>query len=316
MAKKILDTKKATHEEWLQLRSRGIGGSDAGTIMGMNPYSSLITLYSQKLGMSNPPEDNEAMRLGRDLEQYVAMRFTEQTGKAVRNDNFTYCDDEHDFIIANIDRRVVGENAGLECKTSGSFTGYNLAAGEVPSHYYCQCQHYCMVMGWDRCYLAILVLQKGIYVIPIERNDEFIQEMREREIDFWQNYIMKKQIPAPDGSEASIETLKELYPTAQEDTEIDILGLDEMIINYKALSEMVEDYTKRRDAIKAQICADLGSYEVGRGEIYGCSWKNQSKTSVDTNKLKTEYPGIYEKVTKVSEYRVFRTKKYKAKKGA
>ena len=176
---RIMDTKKATHEEWLQARTKGIGGSDAGTLVGMNPYSGPLTLYSRKVGLVNDVEDNEAMRLGRDLEQYVADRFTERTGKRTRNDNYMYADDEYPFLIANIDRRIVGENAALECKTMGSFNGYNLDADEVPASYYCQCQHYMMVMGYDVMYLAILVLQKGLYVIPIERNDAFIAQLRD-----------------------------------------------------------------------------------------------------------------------------------------
>ena len=315
MAKKIADTKKLTHEEWVTLRKSGIGGSDAAAVIGMNPYSSAITVYANKKDLSKEIEDNEAMRQGRDFEAYAAMRYTEKTGKAVRNDNFMYCDDTYDFLIANIDRRIVGENAGLEIKTMSSFNGYNLEGNEIPPQYYVQCQHYIMVMGFDYMDLAVLVYQKGLYVIRIDRNDDFIRDMRQSEVAFWTDSILNNQIPAPDGSDASIETLKELYPTAKADSEIEILGLDEMIEEYKALSDLAKDYKERQEAAKAKICAIMGDYEVGIGDNYGCSWKNQSKETVDTKALKEQYPAIYAKVVKTSDYRVFRTKKFK-KKGA
>ena len=308
MPKKIADTKTMTHEEWLELRKSSIGGSDAGSCVNMNPYSSLISLYADKKGMSKEKEDNESMRLGRDLEAYVAERFCEKTGKKVRNDFYMYADDEYDFLTANIDRRVVGENSGLECKTMGSFAGYNFENGEVPGHYYCQCQHYMMVMGFDRVYLAILVLQRGLYVITIERNDDFIKQMREAEVDFWNNFIRKNVIPAPDGSEASLDTLKQLYPQSREKSEINISGLDQMIKDYKAASELCKEYEEKKAAIQGQICARLGNNEIGIGNDFGCSWKNQSKTSIDTKRLKAERPEIFAQYSKTSEYRVFRTK--------
>lgn len=308
MAKKIADTKTMTHEDWVELRKSSIGGSDAGSCVNVNPYSSLISLYADKKGMSKPIEDNESMRLGRDLEAYVAERFCEKTGKKVRNDFYMYADDEYDFLTANIDRRVVGENAGLECKTMGSFAGYNFENGEVPGHYFCQCQHYMMVMGFDRVYLAVLVLQRGLYVITIERDDDFIKQMRNAEVDFWQNFIQKDVIPAPDGSEASLDTLKQLYPQSHEKTEISIPGLDQMVRDYKAASELCKEYEAKKSAIQGQICAKLGDNEVGIGNDFGCSWKSQSKTSIDTKRLKAERPEIFAQYSKTSEYRVFRTK--------
>ena len=137
MARKIVNTKKISHEDWLNLRKRGIGGSDAGAVIGRNPWSSPITIYSDKLGLSKPKEPTEAMTFGTENEGYVAERFTRDTGKKVKNDNCMYCDNEYDFLIADIDRRVVGENAGLECKCMKYIPeDCNLEAGQVPDQYY------------------------------------------------------------------------------------------------------------------------------------------------------------------------------------
>lgn len=316
MARKIADTKKMTHEEWTNLRKSSIGGSEAAVCVNMNQYSSLLTLYANKKGLSSEKESNEAMRLGTDLEQYVAERFMEKTGKKVRNDYFMYADDDYDFLTANIDRRIVGENAGLECKTMGSFNGYNFEAGEIPSHYFCQCQHYMMVMGFDMVYLAILVLQRGLYVIEVKRDNDFIKQLREAEIGFWTTYIMQDRMPEPDGSDSSLDTLKELYPKEYKDTVITIPGLDRMVTDYKSLKSIADDYGQQAERIKAQICAKLGSNEIGEGIQYGCSWKTQSKTSgYDMKRLQEDYPNInIDKYKKTSEYRVFRTRQMKKEK--
>lgn len=310
MARKLFNTKTATREEWLEQRKHSIGGSEAGTCVNMNSYDSLISLYGRKKGLVKDIPDNEAMRLGRDLEQYVADRFVEATGKKLVNDNFFYLDDEYDFLSANVDRKVVGENAGFEAKTMGSFNGYNIEGGEIPAHYYAQCQHYCMIRGWDCIYIGILVFQRGFYWHKIDRNDDFIRQMRAAEVDFWTNYVEKDEVPEPDGSDASLATLKEFYPNG-EDNEIQIAGLDRMIQEYKAASEREKEAKELKTSIQAQICAKLGNNAYGLGIDYGCSWKNQSKESVDTKRLKAELPKVYEKYAKVSEYRVFRTKKIK-----
>ena len=313
MARKLVNTKEISHEQWLELRKKSLGGSDSGSCVNMNQYVSLIELYSKKKGLVKETEDNEAMRQGRDLEQYVADRFMEATGKKVIKDNFMYLDDDYDFISANFDRKVVGESAGLECKTMSSFNGYNLAAGEIPEHYYAQCQHYCMVMNWTHIYIGILVYQRGFYWHRIERNEDFIKSLREAETAFWTNYIMQDRMPEPDGSESSLDTLKTLYPKGYTDSEITIPGLDRMITDYKSVKAIADDYGRQAERIKGKICQQLGKNEIGIGIQYGCSWKTQSKTSgYDMKQLQADYPNInIDKYKKVSEYRVFRTKQMK-----
>ena len=306
MAKKLINTKEISHEEWLTLRKKSIGGSDAGALVDMNPYQSPISLYADKMGLSKPKESNEAMRLGTDLEDYVARRWMEKTEKKVRQDNFMYQDDEFEFITANIDRDVVGENAGLECKTMSSFAKYDLEGGEVPAMYFAQCQHYMMVRGYNKMYLAILVLQRGLYHFEIERDEEFISQLRDAEVSFWREYIEKNQMPAPDGSDSSMETLKELFPEGG--GECYLPNADEEIGKYRELSDLIKKLRGQQDEIRQRLCKRLGNRAVGTDTKYGCSWKNQKRTSVDSKKLKAEFPEAYEAVKKESEYRVFRTK--------
>ena len=73
-----------SNTEWLRLRKSGIGGSDAGAICGVNPYSSAMKVFRDKTSDVVEELDNEAVRIGHDLEDYVAQRFMEATGLKVR----------------------------------------------------------------------------------------------------------------------------------------------------------------------------------------------------------------------------------------
>ena len=128
-----ISTRGMTREEWLKLRKTGIGGSDAGAICGLNPYSSPVKIYQDKTQEETEEEDNESMRQGRDLEDYVARRFMEETGLKVRRSSQMYRSEEYPFMLANVDRLIVGQDAGLECKTASAFSADKWKDGKIPA---------------------------------------------------------------------------------------------------------------------------------------------------------------------------------------
>ena len=157
---RLVSTSDLTHEEWLKYRKKGIGGSDAGAICGLNPYRSPMSVYIDKTEDNIEEIDSEAMRQGRDLEQYVAERFCEETGKKVRRANAIFYNPDHPFMTANVDRMIVGENAGLECKTASAFSADKWSDGKIPESYEIQCHHYMAVTGADSWYIACVILGK------------------------------------------------------------------------------------------------------------------------------------------------------------
>ena len=148
---KLCSTLNLPREEWLTLRQKGIGGSDAGAILEMNKYGSPFSVYAEKLGFAPETEATEPMRFGTDMEPYVAERFVEQTGKKVRRVNAMLQSVAWPFMQANVDRWLVGENAILECKTITD----RKEVGAIEPHYYVQCMHYMAVTGAERVYLAM-----------------------------------------------------------------------------------------------------------------------------------------------------------------
>ena len=178
---KKISTVGMPREVWLEHRRRSIGGSDAAAIVGLNPYSSAYAVWADKLGVIPPKEDNEAMRLGRDLEDYVAKRFTEATGKKVRRENSIIINPDYPFAHANVDRLVCAENSGLEIKTTTSLNLKRFKNGEYPANYYAQVVHYMAITGADRWYLAVLILGKELKIFCIERDEAEICALMEEE---------------------------------------------------------------------------------------------------------------------------------------
>lgn len=150
-----------SREEWLAERRKSLGGSDMGAVLGLNKYRSPYAVWAEKTGLIGETPDNEAMRQGRDLEEYAACRFEEASDKVVRRVNYILRNDDAPHLHANIDRRILKESAGLECKTASALSMKNYVGGEFPESYYAQCVTYLAVTGWKRWYLAALVLNKA-----------------------------------------------------------------------------------------------------------------------------------------------------------
>lgn len=313
MPKKVINVKDISRDEWLEIRRNSIGGSDAAAACGMSPWKSQLELFCDKMGMIPDKETNESMRRGTYLEEYVAQRFSEETGKKVIRSNIMYADDDFPCLTANIDRLIVGEKAGLECKTMNDYSSndYDFESGEIPVQYYCQCQHYMMVMGWEYMYIAFSSNFKFSW-LKVDRNQEFINDMRQKELDFWYNYVAKKQRPEADGSESSMRTLEDLYPSEYEGTTI-AWDFDDLGARYMYLNEQANRIKQEKDEIKSKICDTLQDNESGQSKNYTCTWKVQSKDSFNTKKFKADYPALYEQYKSVNESRVFRLKEIKRK---
>ena len=308
-AQVIANTLDMSREQWLELRRQGIGGSDSAAIVGLDRYRSAFDVYAEKIGLKPEQPDNEAMRQGRDLEQYVAERFMEATGKKVRRKNAVLQHPEHHWMLANIDRWVVGENAGLECKTTSVLNRAKFSQGEFPPNYYVQCMHYMAVTGAERWYLAVLVLNKAFHVFSIERDEAEIQALIAAEKDFWENLVMKQIPPAPDGSESTSEIIKQLFPEAREREEVALFGYEDKIEQYLQLDSQVKKLEKQRDALKQELQLALSDAEIGRAHGYIVEWKNQVRQTLDTQRLKKEQAEIYEKYLKPAQtVRVFKIK--------
>lgn len=309
MAIKLKNVNDIDNTEWLELRKIGIGGSDAAAIAGLNPWKSPFSVYLEKTsdGVKEIP-DNERMRVGRDLEDYVARRFEEATGKKVRRNNFMLQSEEYPFMTANVDREVVGENAVLECKTTSSYNRKEWEEG-IPIHYHMQVLHYMLVGGYNKGYIACLIGNEAFIWHEVERDEETLKYLIEIESRFWDN-LQKGIIPNPDGSDDYDNALKEKFSRSIED-EIMLDIEEDRFIHLERLKEIKKETEAKIKLIEQEVKLSLGEYEKGFKGSYQATWKPQVRTSIDTSRLKNEQPEIAEKYSKTSETRVLRIKEIK-----
>lgn len=293
-----ISTKNMSHEEWLDLRKTGIGGSDAGAVCGLNPYVSSIGVYLNKIGKAPEVEDNEAMRQGRDMEDYVARRFSEKTGLKVRRSHQLYRSKEHPFMIADVDRMIVGEDAGLECKTVSAYGADKWKDGQIPVHYLLQCLHYMAVTGKKTWYIAAVILGVDFQYRKIEWEEEMISKLIEVEQRFWEQFVCSGHMPDPDGTEACSESLTKYFNKAKKGTAIPLIGFDERLNRRELILQQIESLETEKRQIEQEVRCYLQKNETAFNENYRVSWFNVETNRLDTKQMKEEHPDLYQKFLK------------------
>ena len=302
--RKIISTLGIDKEEWLRYRKQGIGGSDAGAICGLNPYRTAMQVYQDKVTDFTENIDNEAMRQGREFEEYVARRFMEASGKKVRRANAMFCSEEYPFMLADVDRMVVGENAGLECKTASPYMADKWKDGKIPLSYEIQCHHYMSVCHADAWYIAVLIYGREFKYYKIERDEELIANLIRIEQNFWENHVQKKIMPPPDGSKVADSVIAEYYRQTTGEI-IQLTGFDEKLRRRQEIMEVME----RMETEKRQIEQEVKMYmEIAENQQYRVSWKEVSASRLDERRLKEEQPQIYEQYRKETASRRFSVK--------
>ena len=300
-------TRGLSREAWDRLRRGSLGGSDAGAVLGHSAYTSPFALWCEKTGKLPPRElsDKESVRLGIDLEGYVARRFSELSGKKLARVNYMIKNSDYPFAHANIDRRIVGERAGFEAKTSSSREiAAACRAGELPAAWRDQCTHYLMVTGWERWYMAVLCFGQGLYRFVLERSESNIAALAAGERDFW-TLVETGAAPQTDGSAATGEALERLYETS-EPREADLSAAAPQLKEYERLDTEIRALTERRDACRAAIQQTMGPAERGRYGKYLVTWKSQTTRRFDRAVYEGECGAIPERFFRVTRARPFR----------
>ena len=294
--------------DWLRLRKSGIGGSDAGAICGLNPYSSAMKVFQDKISEEVEEQDNEAIRIGHDLEDYVAQRFMEATGLKVRKSNFMYRSVEHPYMIADVDRLVVGEDAGLECKTASAYNADKWSDGNITLHYVMQCYHYMAVTGKRTWYIAAVILGREFIYRKLVWDDEVIGQLIDIEENFWNNHVVKGLIPPPDGSKACDEVIEKYFHTARNASMIQLVGFDEKLRRREEILGFISKLQEEQKQIEQEVKMFMQDNELAGSECFRVSWKNIDSTKLDTKRIKEEMPEIYADYGKVSHSRRFDVK--------
>ena len=298
-ALKLVRTQDLSRDEWLTVRRQGIGSSDAAAAVGLNPYKSQLQLWMEKTGRDgalpvvDPNDDQSPMYWGTLLEPIVAAHYTRRSGHRVRRVNAVLQHPEHSWMLANIDREVVGASDVqiLECKTAG-IHGARLWRDGVPEYVQLQVMHQLAVTGKQAADVAVLLGGQELQVFRIERDDTLIAQLVVLEQQFW-GYVERDQQPPADGSASAELALRCLYPrdsgtTLDFSTDLEMSGVFSDLL---AVREVITTQTALESQLKQRIQQRMGEATRAVFEIGEVSWKrSKDGTSLDTTQLLKEHP--------------------------
>lgn len=321
---KVLSTVSQDEDEaqWLANRSKGIGGSDIGTICGVNKYSSARLLYFKKTGQYQDSEafqfseaSLERMGWGHKLEPIVADEFMARTGKKVVICPATLQHKDYEWALANTDRIIVDENdvpyGILEVKTADARLLKDWEEGDIPMSYIYQLQWYLWILDLKYGAFAALVGGNKFVMIEVTRNDDLIlNEMLPAADKFWNHNVKNLVEPELSGESADGDFLKELYGDVEKGSEIalnedDDNDLASFIVETKAKIKQLE---KEVSEATYKLQNKMKTKEIGYTEDHIIKWSPRQQNRVDTDLLKTQYPEIFDKCRKTIRFRVFTVK--------
>lgn len=300
-ALKLVKTHTLDREQWLAVRKRGIGSSDAAAAVGLNPYKSQLELWMEKTGRDaelpkiDPEDDSTPVYWGSLLEHIVAAQYTRRTGNRIRRVNAVLQHPSTPWMLANLDREVIGAPGVqlLECKTAG-INGAKLWRDGVPEYVQLQVMHQLAVTGKHAADVAVLIGGQELRIHRIERDDRLIAQLIELESRFWR-MVEEDRAPAADGSDSAQQALQALYPADRGDV-LDFSGdlaMSALFSDLLAVRQVLRTQSQLEAQIKQAIQQRMGSASRAVFETGAVSWKrSQDFKTLDSERLCRDEPEL------------------------
>lgn len=283
-------TSDMTREAWLEERKKTIGGSEIGAILGLNPWQSAYSLWAERTGRIPAFDGNLQSKLGTYLEEFVAKLFEESSGKKVQRTNYIYRNDRYPILHASPDRLLVGEDAGLEIKTTSAYNSGKFKGEDFPGQYYAQAVQYMMVTERREWYIAVLIGNTDFRIYHLHRDpgvekpafceasllvdDGETEALYRAAVDFME-CLTRDVPPALDGSEATYDALAAVFAGGGEQP-VQLFGREAMAERWLALKQQIAALTDEKDTIQNTLCADLGNNELGTAGRLKVAWKRKA----------------------------------------
>lgn len=257
----------SARQEWLEARKKGIGGSDAGAVLGFSPWVTPLQLWTDKVGRTPVDGSQDEVQLwGTKIEPLIRAHFAEQENASVVDFELAiFQHDVHPWMLASIDglalrldRQEIGPGV-LECKNV-----YMLKdewTGGPPMHYYAQLQHCLAVTGCQWGAFAVLVGGHKYVSFHVPRNDEFIDRILiPAEQEFWERVVERRQPPA--GWRDNSFIARAIPQTDSSDVFLDELG-EELTLQHQRLKVAAKNVEAELDAVEVRLKELIGEHAEG-----------------------------------------------------
>lgn len=293
--------KPSGRESWLKEREKGIGSSEVGTVLGINPYETPYQLWRRKRGLDGPKEENFAMKAGHYLEDAVSRFYADATGKEIIKSSavdFIYVDSEKDFLRVSPDRLfwLLGmpksdNNKGiLECKT----TQKEIDPANLPLHWVCQLQYQLGVAEFEQGALAWLTAGRDFGYVDMLFDKEFFDYMCGEVQKFWEVNIIGGEEPML----TSVDDVLTKYPRHEDGKSID--ADDTLLQTYEELKKVKEEISvldgKKKDLENRLKMSMADAESIKDGKTILATWKTgKDGKKFDDKTFAKEHPDLYEK---------------------
>jgi len=280
-------------------RSKYLGGSDIGAILGLSRFRSPLEVWMEKTGKEVKKLDSLPLRFGSFAESFVASEYSRSTGFDLIHDESIYVHPEYSFMSAHIDRFVLEGGACapsriLECKTANPFSlgdWGEAGSDEVPLTYLCQCLWYMAITNLNRVDLAVLFGNSDFRIYTMNRDLALENTLLEKASLFWNDYVIK-DTPPPAQSEADCQTLFSKGNSAKSvEAKAETLGLTKRL---QQLNSEIDVREGEISSIKQSIMSQMGEAETltYQGQVIA-TWKVPKPSfRLDSKTLEQEHPEI------------------------
>lgn len=210
-AGKLILRADAPRDEWLKMRTFGIGGTDIATLMGANKYQTVFEAWQYKLQDQPEENDSEIMWWGQQTEALTTARFETKTGLQTRRAG-TYASKTHPHHVINVDR-LTSDGGVLEIKDHESLSdaGKTVLKGNITAHAWNQLQWAMHVTGRSHGWFAAKVGKQSIVLGPFERDDEHIAKQKARADWLW-GFVQSGEVPPLDYETVTAEEVALRFP--------------------------------------------------------------------------------------------------------
>lgn len=290
-------TPDEVNAQWLEARKNGIGGSDAASILGLNPYATPLSVWMEKTGNTESVDlsDNEKVYWGSVLEDVVAQEFKKRNPEyKVQRLNGMLWSESYPWMFASVDRIITHKEHGkgiLEIKTCGERRRSDWEYG-IPDYYLPQVNHYLAVTGFNYFAVAVLIGGQEYRQYLYTRDDEDIAYLIEKEKQFWE-YVKNEIMPPALGHKSDGQALTDYYSEPNEEF-LEVLNTDAPeVAELVQVKAEIKALKEREDELTNGLKQKIGDRKGIITESYRISWPRSESSRFDSKRFKQENPDVY-----------------------
>jgi len=299
------------NQDFTANRSKYLGGSDIGAILGFSKYRTAIDVWLEKTGRVVNEVNNLPVRFGSFAEEFVASEYATQTGCALVHSEDGVAHPRYPFMVGHIDRYVFdGEGTDtdelfnsdgsciashlLECKTASPFNQSHwgeLGTDEVPMSYLVQCLWYLAITNLERCDVAVLFGNSDFRIYEVYRDKELEDLIINKAATFWSDYVLA-DTPPPAQCESDYHHLFKKEVTGKS-VEADPM-VCELTQKLQFLNSEIKSKELEISQIKQTIMGQMGEAELltYQGQVLA-TWKSPKQSyRLDNKRLEAEHPEL------------------------